>query len=58
MTAELIERDTRDKSRAIAPMKMAENAVLIDTTELSIDAAVDKAVAVIKAARNAGDRSF
>lgn len=58
MTAELIERDTRDKSRETAPMKMAENAVLIDTTDLSIDAAVDKAVALIKAAHNAGNRSF
>jgi len=58
MTAELIERDTRDKSRATAPMKMAENAVLIDTTDLSIDAAVDKALAIVKAAQNAGNRSF
>ena len=51
MTADLIERDNRDKARKTAPMKMAENAVLIDTTDLSIDAAVDKAVAVIKAAQ-------
>lgn len=58
MTAELIERDTRDKSRATAPMKMAPDAVLIDTTDLSIEAAVDKACAVVKAAQNAGNRSF
>jgi len=58
MTAELIERDTRDTSRKTAPMKMADDAVLIDTTDLSIDAAVDKACAVIKAAQNAGNRSF
>lgn len=58
MTTELIERDTRDKSRATAPMKMADDAVLIDTTDLSIDAAVDKARAVIKAAQTAGNRSF
>ena len=58
MTAELIERDTRDKSRTTAPMKMAEDAVLIDTTDLSIDAAVDKARAVINAAQNAGNSSF
>lgn len=58
MTAQLVERDTRDMSRADAPMKMADDAVLIDTTDLSIDAAVDKACAVIKATQNAGKRSF
>ena len=58
MVAELIERDTRDKSRTTAPMQMAENAVLIDTTDLSIDAAVDKACAVVKAAQTAGNCSF
>lgn len=58
MTAELIERDTRDKSRDTAPMKMAEDAVLIDTTDLSIEAAVDKACAIVKAVQNAGKRSF
>lgn len=58
MTAELIERDTRDTARKTAPMKMAQDAVLIDTTDLSIEAAVDKAIAVIKAAQSAGNRSF
>ena len=58
MTAELIERDTRDQSRTSAPMKKADDAVLIDTTDLSIDAAVDKAVAVVKASQNAGKDSF
>ncbi len=58
MTAELIERDTRDQSRTNAPMQKADDAVLIDTTDLSIDAAVDKAVAVIRAAQNAGKNSF
>lgn len=49
MIAELEERDSRDKSRKVAPMKMAPDAVLIDTTDLGIDAAVDKARAVIEA---------
>lgn len=58
MTADLVERDTRDRSRITAPMQMAHDAVLIDTTVLSIDAAVEKALAVIKAAKRAGDRSL
>ncbi len=43
MIAQLKERDTRDKSRADAPMIAAVDSVLIDTTLLTIDAAVDKA---------------
>lgn len=42
-------RDARDAGRADAPMKMADDAVLIDTTELSVDAAVAAALAVIGA---------
>ncbi len=45
---QLAERDARDASRADAPMKPAEDAVLLDTTELDIDAAVAEAVAIIK----------
>ncbi len=49
MTAQLLERDGRDKGRKDAPMIAAADAVLIDTTDLSIDAAVDKARAVVEA---------
>jgi cytidylate kinase len=35
-------RDDRDRNRAVAPLKPAENAVLIDTTELSIEAVLDQ----------------
>ncbi len=41
-------RDARDAGRADAPMKAADDALLLDTSELSIDAAVAKAVANIK----------
>jgi len=34
-------RDARDKGRAVAPLKKAEDAVYIDTTDLSIDEVVD-----------------
>ena len=49
MLAELQERDNRDRTRASAPMQMAKDAVLIDTTDLGIDAAVEKAFAAIDA---------
>ncbi|MEM1037543.1 MAG: (d)CMP kinase [Pseudomonadota bacterium] len=49
MVAQLKERDERDKSRSNAPMIKAADAVLIDTTHLTIDAAVDKARAAVDA---------
>lgn len=48
--AEVMARDTRDQNRAEAPLKPAQDALLLDTTELSIDAAVTEAVANIKKA--------
>jgi cytidylate kinase len=50
MIAQLKERDERDKNRKDAPMVAAADAVLIDTTHLSIDAAVDKARSAVEAA--------
>jgi len=41
--ADLTERDLRDKNRAEAPLKPAANAHLLDTTNLSIDAAFEQA---------------
>ena len=46
--AEVIDRDRRDAERATAPLRPAEDAVLLDTTELSIDAAVHKAIGAIE----------
>ncbi len=40
-------RDKRDAERDASPMKAADDAVLLDTSELSIDAAVAEAVAII-----------
>lgn len=47
MIAQLKERDERDRNRDIAPMKPAEDAHLIDTTHLSIDAARAKARQIV-----------
>ena len=47
-------RDKRDRERATAPLKAANDALLLDTSELSIEDAVAQCVAAVNAARNAG----
>ena len=47
--AEIKERDERDSTRKIAPLKPADDAVVVDTTGLSIDDVVRKIVALIQA---------
>jgi cytidylate kinase len=49
--AEVIERDARDMGRVEAPLKPAADAVVIDTSVLSIEDAVAAAIAVIERAR-------
>jgi CMP/dCMP kinase len=46
--ADLRMRDARDAEREAAPMRAAEDALLLDTSELSIDAAVAEAVAFVE----------
>ena len=41
--ADVVARDKRDSERAAAPLRPAADAVLLDTTEMSIDAAVAEA---------------
>ena len=47
--AEVIERDARDMGRSAAPLKPAVDAVMIDTSELPIEAAIAAAVALVEA---------
>lgn len=47
--ADVKARDERDMNRAEAPLKPAEDAVLIDTSELDIEAALAQALRVIAA---------
>lgn len=47
--ADLTSRDTRDRSRSIAPLVPAEDARFIDTSTLSIPEVVDQMMAVIAA---------
>ncbi|MFA5950314.1 MAG: (d)CMP kinase [Hyphomicrobium sp.] len=46
--ADIVARDARDSGRANAPLKMADDAMLLDTSNLSIEAAFDAAVGLIK----------
>ncbi|OOS00069.1 cytidylate kinase [Canicola haemoglobinophilus] len=42
--AEIKERDFRDRNRAVAPLKPAEDAFLLDSTELTIEDVIDQAI--------------
>lgn len=45
--ADVIARDTRDRERATAPMVAAADATVIDTSDMSIEAAVAEALRVV-----------
>ena len=45
---ELAERDRRDRERAVAPLRPAENAVVVDTTGLDVDFVVARVVEIAR----------
>jgi cytidylate kinase len=45
--ADIAARDARDSARSAAPLRRADDAALLDTTELDIDAAVQRAIALV-----------
>jgi len=47
--ADIQARDERDSNRAVAPLLRAADAALLDTSEMTIDAAVERAIALVKA---------
>ena len=49
--ADVHERDERDSGRSAAPLKQAEDVVLIDTSDLSIEEAIAVAVRAVEARR-------
>jgi len=49
--ADILKRDERDRSRAAAPLVQADDAHLLDTTHLDIDASVRAAVDIIETVR-------
>jgi cytidylate kinase len=46
---DVMERDKRDSSRDVAPLRRAEDAFFIDTTELSLEEVLKKVLAAVKA---------
>jgi cytidylate kinase len=54
--ADLQQRDRRDTERATAPLKAAVDAITLDTTTLTIEAAVAQAVAAVQARLDAAGR--
>lgn len=49
LVADIRARDERDMNRPVAPLKRAEGAALLDTSDLSIEAAVQQAIALVDA---------
>jgi CMP/dCMP kinase len=49
--ADILRRDDRDGGRDVAPMKPAPDAVLLDTSEMTIEQAADAARRIVEAAR-------
>ena len=50
--ADIQRRDERDSKRAIAPLKPAADAHILDTSELDIDAVLRHAIAIVDKVRN------
>lgn len=48
LSREMVERDRRDRQRAVAPLKPAEDAVVVDTTELDVDSVVARVVEIAR----------
>lgn len=48
IAAELQERDLRDRTRAASPLVPAEDAVIIDSSQLSVDQVVDKVEELVR----------
>lgn len=51
----LEERDRRDSERSAAPLKMAEDAVRIDTTDMTLDEVVRKVLEIVNERLNIGN---
>jgi len=56
LVAELRERDHRDRTRATSPLVAAQDAIVIDSTQLSIDDVLEKVEAAVRTAQEVGGR--
>ena len=48
LVREMAERDKRDRERAVAPLKPAEDAVVVDTSGLDVDAVVARVLDIVR----------
>jgi cytidylate kinase len=48
LSQEIRERDLRDSGRPVAPLRPAEDAVILDSTDLSIEQVVDQVLALAR----------
>ncbi|MCE2509690.1 MAG: (d)CMP kinase [Alphaproteobacteria bacterium] len=53
---EMRERDERDEKRAVSPLRPAEDAAVLDTTELDADAAFEAAMTIIRSQPDFADK--
>jgi cytidylate kinase len=51
---DILARDARDSGRSAAPLRAADDAVLLDTSQLTIDVAVAQAIALVEARLRGG----
>lgn len=54
--ADIIKRDHDDSTRAISPLKQADDAVLCDTTELSLEESIQTIIGMIKKVKDGNNR--
>ena len=54
--ADIRSRDARDTARAVAPLKPAPDAIILDTSNLDRDAAIAEAIRVVKERLGAKNR--
>ena len=50
--ADIIDRDYRDMKREISPVKQAEDAVLVDSSDMTIEEVADKIISLAEARKN------
>jgi cytidylate kinase len=48
LVADIIQRDVRDRTRVVAPLRPAPDAIIIDSTELSVTAVFKKIVTLVE----------
>jgi len=54
--ADVMRRDRRDKERAVAPLRRADDAVFIDSTAMPVDAVVDRILQEVNSKSNENGR--